>query len=68
VVEADPAAVRETYQAKLRAIGDAWERELVGRGGGLVRATTSDRPVDVVRAITIGVAGPGASAGLREKS
>lgn len=55
VVDASPDEVRAGYQARLRANGDAWERELVGRGGGLVRASTDDPPERVAREVVLGV-------------
>lgn len=58
VVEADADAVRAEYQARLAAIAASWERELTGRGGRLIRATTADDATEVVRAI-VGAAGAG---------
>jgi uncharacterized protein (DUF58 family) len=51
VVEADADAVRATYKERLLALSTPWESELSARGGRLVRATTADAPVAVVRAI-----------------
>jgi uncharacterized protein (DUF58 family) len=56
VVEADAGAVREVYQARLAAIADDWERELVRRGGRLLRVTTADDAASVVRRIVRAVA------------
>lgn len=58
VVDATPDEVRAGYQARLLANGDAWERELVSRGGGLVRASTDDPPARVARAVVLGFAQP----------
>jgi uncharacterized protein (DUF58 family) len=51
VVEADADAVRAVYKERLLALSTPWESELSARGGRLVRATTADEPVTVVRAI-----------------
>ncbi|MFO0617383.1 MAG: DUF58 domain-containing protein [Polyangiaceae bacterium] len=59
VVDASPDEVRAAYQARLRANGDAWERELVGRGGGLARASTDDPPARIAREVVLGIASPG---------
>jgi len=56
VVEADADVVRADYQARLGAITDAWTRELNGRGGRLIRATTADDAAEVVRSIVQGAA------------
>ncbi|HTJ81185.1 MAG TPA: DUF58 domain-containing protein [Polyangiaceae bacterium] len=57
VVEADPEALRDGYRARLDALAAAWADDLVARGGGLVRATTSDDPVEVVRSLVMAIAG-----------
>ena len=57
VIEADPEALRDGYRARLDALAAEWHDDLVQRGGGLVRATTSDDPVDVVRTLVLSVAG-----------
>jgi uncharacterized protein (DUF58 family) len=51
VVEADADAVRATYKERLLALSAPWESELSARGGRLIRATSADPPVAVVRAI-----------------
>jgi uncharacterized protein (DUF58 family) len=51
VVEADADAVRATYKERLLALSAPWERELSARGGRLVRATSADEPITVVRAV-----------------
>jgi uncharacterized protein (DUF58 family) len=51
VVEADADAVRAVYQERLLALSTPWEKELEARGGRLIRATSGDPPVAVVRAI-----------------
>lgn len=51
VVEADADAVRATYKERLLALSAPWESELSARGGRLIRATSVDAPVAVVRAI-----------------
>lgn len=51
VVEADADAVRATYKERLLALSTPWESELAARGGRLIRATTAEEPVTVVRAI-----------------
>lgn len=55
VVETDASAVRQGYLRALEAIAERWEDRLVGVGGHLVRATTSDEPVDVLREIIVAV-------------
>ena len=51
LVETDAEAARNGYLAALEAVAQSLIGVLVPRGGQLVRATTSDDPVDVVRAI-----------------
>jgi uncharacterized protein (DUF58 family) len=51
VVETDVETARERYLAALAALAEAWERLIVGRGGRLVRASTAEDPVRVVRRI-----------------
>jgi uncharacterized protein (DUF58 family) len=57
VVETDASAVREGYLAALEAIADRWQQRLAAHGGGLVRATTGDDPIDVLREIVLGARG-----------
>jgi uncharacterized protein (DUF58 family) len=56
-VETDGSSARAGYLAALEAIAESWRRRLIQRGGRLVCATTSDDPVEVVRAILLAVAG-----------
>jgi uncharacterized protein (DUF58 family) len=56
VVEADADAVRAEYLARLDGATRAWSRELEGRGGRLVLATTTDDAAAVVREIVRAVA------------
>jgi uncharacterized protein (DUF58 family) len=51
VVETDADVARPGYQRALEALTGAWREAVVRRGGGFLRATTTDDPVDVVRAI-----------------
>ena len=51
VVETDIDATRDRYLESLAHLQDAWERTLVGRGGRLVRAETSEDAVRVVRSV-----------------
>jgi uncharacterized protein (DUF58 family) len=51
VVETDIDATRDKYLAAMTNLQASWERALVGRGGRLVRAETSEDAVRVVRAI-----------------
>jgi uncharacterized protein (DUF58 family) len=51
VVETNADTTRDRYMGALASLTGAWERALVERGGRLVRATTSDGPVQVVRRI-----------------
>jgi uncharacterized protein (DUF58 family) len=48
-VETEAAAVRAAYRAALDETDAAWAKRLEGRGGALVKATTADGPVAVVR-------------------
>lgn len=57
VVEADPETARATYEAGLLALASSWHDDLLGRGGALIRATTSDDPVEVVRRLLLAIAG-----------
>lgn len=51
VVETNADATRDRYMAALASLTGEWERAVVERGGRLVRATTADAPVTVVRRI-----------------
>ena len=61
VVDADPDLVRAEYMERMEAVTRGWSRDLVGRGGGLVRAVTTDPPVHVVRQLCLGLSGIAAS-------
>jgi uncharacterized protein (DUF58 family) len=50
-VETDADAVRAQYRARLQALNASWARALARDGGKLVRCSTSDDPVAVVREI-----------------
>jgi uncharacterized protein (DUF58 family) len=56
VVEADAEEVRAVYRERLGAIAERWSRELAGRGGRFVDATTDKPPVEVVRSVVRAVA------------
>ena len=58
VVETD-ADAKDRYLEALARLENAWERALVGRGGRLVRAETSDDPVRVVRNVIEAARGAG---------
>lgn len=66
VVDADPETVRAEYVDRMTSIRRAWARELVGRGGGLVAASTADEPVHVVRSLCLSLSGIAATMGPRE--
>jgi uncharacterized protein (DUF58 family) len=51
VVEADADAVRAAYKERLLALSAPWESELSARGGRLIRATSADEPITVVRSV-----------------
>jgi uncharacterized protein (DUF58 family) len=51
VVETDADEVRLRYQAAFQAITDQWRDAVVRRGGRFLRASTTDDPVGLVRAI-----------------
>jgi uncharacterized protein (DUF58 family) len=51
VVETDADATRDAYMSALRDLTGGWREAVVRRGGRFLRATTSDSPVDVVRAV-----------------
>ena len=57
VVDADPALVRAAYVEKMNALTQSWRSDLVGRGGGLVRAVTTDDAVTVVRDLALRLSG-----------
>lgn len=51
VVETDAEAAREKYLEALADLNRTWDRALVARGARVVRATTADDPIRVVRSI-----------------
>jgi uncharacterized protein (DUF58 family) len=51
VVETDTETTRKSYLERMSQLTAGWERALTARGARLVRATTSDDPVHVVREI-----------------
>jgi len=57
VVDADPSAARAHYQSRLAALREEWSSDLIGRGGALVTASTSNDPVKIVRALLLGIGG-----------
>lgn len=57
LVETDAAAAREGYLAALERIAVAWQERMSSVGGRLVRASTSDDPVNVLREIVLGLGG-----------
>jgi uncharacterized protein (DUF58 family) len=57
LVETDAAQARAGYLARLEAIASEWDDRLLTRGGRLVRADTTDDPVEVVRAVLAAAGG-----------
>jgi uncharacterized protein (DUF58 family) len=55
VVETDAETTRDRYLAALAALTSTWQNAVVRRGGRFSRATTTDDPVSVVRAVVEGV-------------
>jgi uncharacterized protein (DUF58 family) len=51
VVETDAETTRDQYLAAMAALSGSWRDVVLRRGGRLVRATTGDDPVEVVRAV-----------------
>ena len=58
-VETDAPAARGAYLEALQRVADDLADRLVPRGGQVVRAVTSDNPVDIVRAILESARGRG---------
>lgn len=56
VVETDADLVREQYRARLDAITTRWTEEITARGGRVVKACTTDPPVEIVRSIVQAIA------------
>jgi len=59
VVETNADLARGEYLEALEAIAAEWDRRLVERGGRLIRATTVDDPVHIVRSILLAAQGLG---------
>lgn len=59
VVETNADLARVEYLQALNALAADWDRRLVERGGRLLRATTTDDPVSVVRSILLAAQGIG---------
>ncbi len=57
VVETDEAMARKGYLQALRELTQAWEDQLIPRGGRLVQATSTDDPLGVVRAMLRAIEG-----------
>ncbi len=57
-VQTDAPTVRAEYLARLEARAQAWRDALARHGGALVRCTTSDDPVLVVREVLRAIAQP----------
>jgi len=51
LTETDAEAARVRYLAALERIASSWDARLVSRGGRLVRASTDQDPVEVVRRV-----------------
>ncbi|MGO9838029.1 MAG: DUF58 domain-containing protein [Polyangiaceae bacterium] len=51
IVETDADSTRASYLEALANLTGAWKDAVVRRGGRFLRATTTDDPVDVVRAV-----------------
>lgn len=59
VVETDGHMARQGYLQALEALAQRWDDQLVPRGGRLVRASTADDPVNVVRSVLLALDGRG---------
>jgi uncharacterized protein (DUF58 family) len=57
IVETNADSAREGYLRALENIALEWNRRLLGRGGRLVRATTDEDPVDVLRRLLLAARG-----------
>ncbi|MFO0568377.1 MAG: DUF58 domain-containing protein [Polyangiaceae bacterium] len=60
VVDTDADAVRQAYLARLEEVAQTWDERLAPSGGGVVRAVTTDPPVDTVREVVLAARGGGA--------
>ena len=56
VVEADVDEVRAAYKERLAALTAGWTKDIEGRGGRLVRASTKDDATTVTRAVLRAIA------------
>jgi uncharacterized protein (DUF58 family) len=57
LVETDATEARAGYLAALETIAERWSSRLLSRGGRLVRAVTSDDPIDAVRGVVLAAGG-----------
>jgi uncharacterized protein (DUF58 family) len=57
-IQTDGQTVRQEYLRRLDARAAQWREALARQGGALVRAATTDDPVEVVRAILRAIAAP----------
>lgn len=53
VIETDGQSARQGYLEALEALALRWQEHLIPRGGRLVRATTTDDPIAVVRQVLL---------------
>jgi uncharacterized protein (DUF58 family) len=67
VVQTDGPAVRKEYLARLEARAAMWREVLAHHGGSLVRATTLDDPVRVVRDVLRAIASPSEGVAVDER-
>lgn len=51
IVETEPTTSRARYVAAMQEVTNGWGTALAARGGKIVRASTQDDPVDVVRGV-----------------
>jgi uncharacterized protein (DUF58 family) len=58
VVQTDGPSARAAYLARLDALAATWRDALSRHGGALVRATTADDPIAVVRDVLRAISGP----------
>jgi uncharacterized protein (DUF58 family) len=56
IVEADADAIREDYVTRLEAHLGTWQTALRARGGTVVRATTTDDPIETLRRVVRAIA------------
>jgi uncharacterized protein (DUF58 family) len=67
VVQTDATATRGAYLEALERHRQRWEKALVERGARVVRALTTDDPVQVVRLVALAAAGTPSTAGARRR-